>query len=52
MGFLYSLIDKVFSGSGVSNVTKSGIEPSGHVTSTVNLMDCSMLLMCLWTFPL
>ena len=40
-------MDKVLSGSGVTKVSKNGIEPSGHVSSTVNLMDWSMLLMCL-----
>ena len=35
VGFLYTLQDKVLSGSGVTKVSKNGIEPSGHVSSSV-----------------
>ena len=43
MAFLYTLIHKVLSGPGVIKAFKNGIETSGHVSSTVNLMDWSML---------
>ena len=32
--------------SSVTKVSKNGMEPSGHASSTVNLTDCSMLLTC------
>ena len=43
-------MDKVLSGSGVTKVSTNGIEPFGHVSSTVDLMDWSKLLMCLRKF--
>ena len=38
VGFLYTLIDEVLSGSSVTKVSKNGIEPPGCVSSTVSLM--------------
>ena len=47
VGFLYTLMGKVLSGSYVTTLSKNGIEPSGCLSSTVNLMDWSVLLICL-----
>ena len=46
-------MDKVLSGSGVTKVSKNGIEPSGSVSSTVstvNLLEQPKLLMYLRKF--
>ena len=45
-------MDRVLFESGVTEVSKNGMYPSGHVSSTVNLMDWSVLLICLRKFSL
>ena len=47
LDFLYNIMDSVLLGSCVTEVTKNGVEPSGHMSSSVNLMNWSMLLICL-----
>ena len=49
VGFLYTLVVKELSGSGITRVSKKGMDPSALVSSTVKLMFGSMLLMCLWS---
>ena len=45
VGFLYTVIDNVFSASGFTRVSKKGMAPSSPVSSTVNFMAGSTLLM-------
>ena len=44
--FLYTVIDNVLSVSGLARVSKKGMAPSCLVSSTVNFMAGSTLLMC------
>ena len=40
------IMDSVLLGSCVTKVSKNVMEPSGHLTSVVNLMNLSILLIC------
>ena len=44
VGFLYKCMDRIL-GSGVVIVSSNGIEPSGHVSSNIDLIAWSMELM-------
>ena len=46
MGFLYTVMDREPSTSGLTIVSKKGMEPSSLLSSTVNLMAGSTLFMC------
>ena len=46
-GFLYTVMDREPSASGLTIVSKKGMEPSSLLSSTVNLMSGSTLFMCL-----
>ena len=46
VGFLYTVIDREPSTSGLTIVSKKGMDPSSLLSSTVNLMAGSTLLMC------
>ena len=46
VGFLYTAMDREPSTSGLTIVSKKGMEPSSLLSSTVNLMAGSTLLMC------
>ena len=46
VGFLYTVMDRLPSASGLTIVSKKGIDPSSMLSSTVNLMAGSTLLMC------
>ena len=46
VGFPYTVIDNVLSGSGLTRVSKEGMAPSCLVSSTVTFMASSILLMC------
>ena len=50
MGFLYTAMDREPSTSGLTIVSKKGMEPSSLLSSTVNLMAGSTLFMC-WRKP-
>ena len=50
VGFLYTVMDRVPSASGLTTVSKKGMDPSSLLSSTVNLMAGSTLLMC-WRKP-
>ena len=45
-------MDRVLFCSGVMVVSKNGIEPPGHVSATVNLMELSVEFMCCRTSSL
>ena len=46
VGFLYTVMDRVPSASGLTIVSKKGMDPSSLLSSTVNLIAGSTLLMC------
>ena len=46
VGFLYTVMDRIPSGSCFTMVSKKGMDPSSLLVSTVNWMAGSMLLMC------
>ena len=46
VGFLYTVMDRPPSTSGFTMVSKKGMEPSSLLSSTVNFMAGSTLLMC------
>ena len=46
-GCLYTVMDSVPSASGLAMVSKKGMDPSSLLSSTVNFMAGSTLLMCL-----
>ena len=46
VGFLYAVMDRDPSASGLTIVSKKGMEPSSLLSSTVNLMAGSTLFMC------
>ena len=46
VGFLYTVMDRLPSTSGFTMVSKKGIDPSSLLSSTVNFMAGSRLLMC------
>ena len=46
VGFLYTVMDREPSTSGLTIVSKKGMEPSSLLSSTVNLMAGSTLFMC------
>ena len=46
VGFLYTVMDRVPSASGFTIVSKKGMDPSSLLSSTVNLIAGSTLLMC------
>ena len=48
VGFLYTVVDRFPSLSGVIRTSRKGIEPSSPASSLVNWMCLSMLLRCLW----
>ena len=50
VGFLYTVMDIVPSASGLTVVSKKGMDPSSLLSSTVNFMAGSTLLMC-WRKP-
>ena len=50
VGFLYTVMDRLPFSSGSTMVSKKGMEPSSLLSSTVNLMTGSTLLMC-WRKP-
>ena len=50
VGVLYTVIDSVPSASGLTIVSKKGMEPSSLLSSTVNFIAGSTLLMC-WRKP-
>ena len=50
VGFLYTVMDREPSASGLTIVSKKGMEPSSLLSSTVNLRAGSTLLMC-WRKP-
>ena len=50
VGFLYTVMDREPSASGLTIVSKEGMDPSSLLSSTVNLMAGSTLLMC-WRKP-
>ena len=50
VGFLYTVMDSVPSASGLTMVSKNGMDPSSLLSSTVNLMAGSTLFMC-WRKP-
>ena len=50
VGFLYTVMDREPSASGLTIVSKKGMEPSSLLPSTVNLMAGSTLFMC-WRKP-
>ena len=52
VGFLYTVIDNPPSASGLTVVFKKGMAPSSLLSSTVNLMVGSTLLMCSGKFCL
>ena len=45
VGFLYTVMDRLPSASGLTMVSKKGMDPSSLLSSTVNLMAGSTLLM-------
>ena len=50
VGFLYTVMDREPSASGLTIVSKKGMDPSSLLSSTVNLMAGSTLFMC-WRKP-
>ena len=46
VGFLYTVMDRLPSTSGLTMVSKKGMDPSSLLSSTVNLMAGSTQLMC------
>ena len=50
VGFLYTVMDRVPSAFGLTIVSKKGMDPSSLLSSTVNLIAGSTLLMC-WRKP-
>ena len=50
VGFLYTVMDREPSTSGLTIVSKKGMEPSTFLSSTVNLIAGSTLFMC-WRKP-
>ena len=50
VGFLYTVMDRPPFSSGFTMVSKKGMEPSSLLSSTVNFMAGSTLLMC-WRKP-
>ena len=50
VGFLYTVVDCVPSASGLTMVSKKGMDPSSLLSSNVNFMAGSTLLMC-WRKP-
>ena len=46
VGFLYTAMDRLPSASGLTMVSKKEMDPSSWLSSTVNLMAGSTLLMC------
>ena len=50
VGFLYTVMDSVPSASGLTMLSKKGKDPSSLLSSTVNFMAGSRLLMC-WRKP-
>ena len=50
VGFLYTVIDNVPPASGLTMVSKKGMDPSSLLSSTVNFIAGSTLLMC-WRKP-
>ena len=50
VGFLYTVMDSVPSASSLTMVSKKGMEPSSLLSSTVNLIVGSTLLIC-WRKP-
>ena len=50
VGFLYTVMDRLPFTSGFTMVSKKGMEPSSLLSSTVNLMAGSTLLIC-WRKP-